>query len=106
MNIKPVGNDLESECVGCGEPLLIGEGDSLNFRMGYSEGIEMPMPEGLLCAACNKQENGDEELIVKFNRARCQECGIDYDPEIEFTPSLDEQGNICGFVCENCSSPW
>jgi hypothetical protein len=100
MKLNQVGDHIESECVGCGEPLLIGSGDSLNFRMGIKDG--MPFPEGFLCSLCNKNENKEDQLFVKLQRMCCMECGIDLDVTSPCRFVLDEDGEPKGMVCEDC----
>jgi hypothetical protein len=99
MQLRQVGNDLEAMCEGCGEILLICDGDSLNFRLG-PDGI----PSGFLCSVCNKNENGDTQNVAKIGRLKCMCCERDLDPENEsFEPHHDEEGMMDGAVCQECS---
>lgn len=100
MKLNQVGEYIETECLGCGETLLIGSGDSLNFRMGTKE--DMPFPEGFLCSVCNKKENGDNDLVVKLQRMCCMECGVDLDINSPCQVVLDDDGEPKGMVCEDC----
>lgn len=104
LDIRPVGNDIETACCGCGEPILICSGDQVHFRSGGKIGImgvEVPVPSGLLCFACNKAENGEDEMSVKFVKLACSRCGGDMtDPE------FDEDGNLKDLVCGDCLNPW
>lgn len=72
MNIKmkQIGDDLEVECCGCGEPIIVSDGDSMNFRTSEIETDDgfIPMPMGFLCVPCNKKENGDNFNSVEFHR--------------------------------------
>jgi len=111
MNIRPIGKDLEAVCAGCGEVMLLMSGDSVNFRIGPEVdlgGMSLPMPEGVLCAACHRKENADSEVKVslKFLSMSCSECGSEIDPNGEFETKLDADGAIDGFVCIGCSEPW
>ena len=106
MNIKEVGSDFETVCAGCGEPLLMSDGDVLNFRMSEAEGADFegfPMFGGFLCAVCNKRENPDSQLTVTFGRLACKECGRELNPDIEFTTVTDDVGNVKGMICCGCS---
>lgn len=108
MELNSVGNYLEAVCCGCGEPLLICSGDSVNFRAGESAnimGIEVPMPSGLLCSVCNKKENGEVRLSVKFAKLVCSSCGGELSPE-DGEPEIGEDGEFKGMVCSDCSEPW
>lgn len=99
MKLRQVGSDLEAMCEGCGEILLICEGDSLNFRLG-----DDGMPAGFLCSVCNKVENGDMTNVARIGRLRCTCCGRDLDPvEDSFEPHQNEEGFIDGAVCQECS---
>lgn len=100
MKLNQVGEHIESECVGCGEPLLIASGDSVNFRMGTMDGL--PFPEGFLCYSCNKKENGDNELVVKMQKMCCVECGAELDMTTPFEVALDDEGEPRGMICLNC----
>ena len=100
MKLNQVGEHIESECVGCGEPLLIASGDSLNFRMGTMDGL--PFPEGFLCSACNKKENGENELVVKMQKMCCVECGVDLDIDTPFEMAFDDEGEPKGMICQGC----
>jgi hypothetical protein len=107
LGIRPVGGDMESVCCVCGDPLLISSGDVVHFKRGGEislMGMEVPVPEGLLCSVCNKTENGENNLTVKFARLTCSLCGGDLSPELE--PEFDEEGNLKELVCEECSEPW
>lgn len=109
MELKPVGDDLEAVCCGCGEALLISSGDVVNFRAGGGTmrvmDVEVPMPSGLLCARCNKEENGSESLSIKFAKLVCSSCGADLTPE-NSEPDFGEDGDFKGIVCFDCSEPW
>ena len=107
LDIKQVGNDMEASCCGCGEPILISSGDVVHFRRGGEIkilGMSVPVPSGLLCAACNKVENGEDCLSVKFARIACSVCGSEINGEV--SPEFDEEGNLKELVCEDCSEPW
>lgn len=109
MDIRPVGNDLEAVCAGCGEVLLIGSGDSVNYRMGPPMevgGIMLPMPSAILCHACSKKENPDMSLSMKFAILVCADCGEALEEEDEFNPELDENGNLKKVLCRRCSELW
>lgn len=104
MNIKQMGDFLEIECCGCGEPLLIGDGDSVNVRVGSaidSEGEEIPMPEGFLCVACHKEE-GSLDNFVRIQRKKCTNCGKICENEDHFFPKFDSENNFTGFFCGDC----
>lgn len=108
MEFKSVGEDLEAVCCGCGEPLLISSGDTVNFRAGDAMdvmGVEVPMPSGLLCAKCSREENGDEVLSIRFARLACSCCGAELSEE-NSNVQFDEDGNLEGMVCFDCSEPW
>jgi hypothetical protein len=104
MEIKQVGNHLESACVGCGEVLLIADGDMINFRIGETsiDGEILPVPQGLLCFVCNKKENGSNYNGIRFGKLCCSKCGReadeDHGPE-NFRP-VDEQT----FLCDYCDA--
>ena len=99
MKVRQVGNDLEAICEGCGESLLICDGDSLNFRLG-----DDGMPSGFLCSVCNKSENGEMKNVVKIGRMKCLCCERELDPNLDsFGPHHDEDGFMDGAVCEECS---
>lgn len=107
LDIRPIGNDMETSCCGCGEVLLISSGDVVHFRRGGEInvlGMSVPVPSGLLCAACNKVENGEDRLSVKFARLACSRCGGELSGDSE--PEFDEEGNLKELVCEECSEPW
>lgn len=111
MDIRPIGKDLEAVCAGCGEVMLLMSGDSINFRMGSPVdmgGVSLPMPEGVLCAACNRKENHQSsvEVSLKFLRLSCSDCGREIDPEDDFETKLDAEGGVRGFICIRCSEPW
>lgn len=99
MEIRQVGSDIESECVGCGETLLIVSGDSVNFRLGKVDTYQL---EGFLCYECNKKENGDAKLIAQLHKLQCSECGNELDSDESFRMALGPDGNPIGIVCENC----
>lgn len=108
LEINPVGDDLEAVCCGCGEPLLISSGDAVNFRAGETVnimGIEVPVPAGLLCSVCDKKENGEARLSVKFASMVCSSCGAELSPE-NSEPEFGEDGELKGMVCVDCSEPW
>lgn len=99
MKARQIGDDLETMCEGCGEVMLVCDGDLLNFRIG-----EDSVPEGFLCAVCNRKENGNANNVVKIGRLRCVCCGRDLDSmEDTFEPHYDEDGFMNGAVCEGCS---
>lgn len=100
MNIRQVGNDLEVECVGCGEPLLLGSGDSVGVRIGISD--EGPFPEGFLCFSCDKKENGENKSFAKVQRLHCSECGRDLQEDDRFRVLCDNNGDPIGMICESC----
>lgn len=108
LGMRPAGRDIEAVCCGCGEPLLISSGDTVHFRAGGTMdvmGVEVPMPSGLLCAACDRKENAGEALSVKFVQMVCSSCGAELSPEnseLEF----GEGGDLKGMVCSDCSEPW
>jgi len=105
LDFRPAGEDIETSCCGCGEPILISSGDVVHFRHGGDVdimGVSVPMPGGMLCAVCNKRENGGDCLSVKFARLSCSVCGGDVSGEVEF----DEDGNLKDMVCEDCFEPW
>jgi hypothetical protein len=107
LGIRPAGRDMESFCCACGEPLLISPGDVVHFKRGGElniMGMAVPMPQGLLCSVCNKQENGEEGLTVKFARLACSICGEDLRGDLE--PEFDDEGNLKEMFCEGCSEPW
>lgn len=107
LNIKPVGNDMEASCCGCGEVLLISSGDVVHFRPEGEikfKDMSVPIPGGLLCAACNKIENGENGFSVKFARLACSRCGENLSGNVD--PEFDEQGNLKELFCEECSEPW
>jgi len=73
LGIRPAGWDMESFCCSCGDPLLISPGDVVHFKRGGEVsimGLAVPIPEGLLCSVCNKTENGENNLTVKFAAVR------------------------------------
>jgi hypothetical protein len=108
MELNPVGDELEAVCCGCGEALLISSGDTVNFRAGDTMnvmGIEVPMPAGLLCARCNREENGRESLSVKFTKMVCSSCGSELSPD-NIEPEFGEDGDIKGMICFDCFEPW
>lgn len=104
MYIKPVGDDLEAVCCGCGETLLISSGDSVNFRSGGTEeimGVEVCMPSGLLCSRCDREENKSESLSVVFTKMSCVACDAELSPD-GAEPIFDENGVLKGLVCPIC----
>lgn len=108
MQIKPIGSHLEAVCSGCGEVLLVGANEPVNFRMGGTEnvcGVEVPMPEGLLCAVCNRRENGDARFSMRFASVVCPSCGGGIG-DSGFEPQFDENGEINGFLCGGCQETW
>lgn len=100
-----MGDYLEIECCGCGEPLLIGEGDSVNVRVGTAldvDGDEIPMPEGFLCVACHKAE-GSVDNFIRMERKKCKSCGkICESDDSNFFPKFDNENNFAGFFCGDC----
>lgn len=107
LNIKPVGNDMETSCCGCGDTLLISSGDVVHFRLGGEislGGLIVPVPEGLLCTVCNKKENKEGNFSLKFARLTCSRCGGNLSGEAG--ADFDEQGNLKELFCEDCSEPW
>jgi hypothetical protein len=107
LGIRPAGWDMESFCCSCGDPLLISPGDVVHFKRGGEVsimGLAVPIPEGLLCSVCNKRENGDDALTVKFARLSCSLCGGELPGGIE--PDFDKEGNLKEMFCEDCSEPW
>lgn len=109
MKIKPVGDHLEAVCSGCGEVLLIGSGDVVHYRRGPSAelgGVSLPMPEGILCSACNRRENPDSDMSIKFALLSCSGCGAPITEEDEVEPEFDEEGNLKTMFCKDCSEPW
>lgn len=105
---RPVGEDLEGVCCGCGEALLISSGDVVNFRAGNTMdvmGVEVPVPAGLLCSKCSREENGDDVLSIKFARLVCASCGVELS-EDNSRPEFDEGGELKGMMCFDCSEPW
>jgi hypothetical protein len=106
LGIKPVGGDMESFCCGCGDPLLISPGDVVHFKKSGEiniMGMDVPIPGGLLCTVCNKKENGEDGLTVKFARLACSVCGCELQ---DVEPDFDEEGNLKELFCEGCSEPW
>ena len=107
MNIKQMGDYLEIECCGCGESLLIGDGDSVNVRVGTAtdmDGEEIPMPEGFLCSVCHKEE-GSLDNFVRIQKKKCSSCGKACESEEEdrnFFPKFDSENNFTGFFCGDC----
>lgn len=101
MNIRPVGEDIESECFGCGEPLLIGSGDAVHVKLDFTS--DFPLPIGFLCRGCNAKEGGGE-LLAKAIRMVCSECGSDIGITDLF-PSKDDgcDNLLCGDCRENAS---
>lgn len=111
MDIRPIGDDLEAVCVGCGEVMLLMSGDAVDVRIGPSAnvgGIAMPRPQGLLCSACNRKENSGSTVRVslKFFNMSCADCGKEIDPNDDFDTKMDDEGEISGVVCSDCSEPW
>lgn len=111
MDIRPIGKDLEATCAGCGEVMLLMSGDSVNFRFGPEVdlgGFSLPMPDGVLCAACHRKENADSDIKVsmKLLSMSCSECGREINIDDEFESKLDDDGGVNGFVCVECSEPW
>lgn len=107
LDIRPIGDDMEASCCGCGEPILISSGDVVHFRpMGEIRlgGVSVPVPGGLLCAVCNKAENGGDRLSMKFDRLACAGCGGGLSDEEN--PEFDEEGNLKELFCEDCQEPW
>jgi hypothetical protein len=101
MEIKQIGEFLEVECCGCGECLLIGEGDRVNFRTEP----DSYLPSGFLCAVCYKHEDPTEQQSVEFRRHNidgCLVCGKSNDESGEFQRLSDENGNGCGLICPDC----
>jgi hypothetical protein len=110
IEIKPVGNHLEAVCSGCGEVLLIGSGDSVNFRLGAAMevgGVNLPMPEAILCSVCSRNEGDGTEATMKFLPMVCSHCGADLS-DCESPPNfeLDDNGECSGVLCSDCSEPW
>jgi hypothetical protein len=101
MELKKVGSDFEAKCVGCGEILLLGEGEEINFRAGSKEldGFGIPMFEGFLCGVCNKRENGGIQFSVTFRKAECSRCGRETESG---EPDVDENGILRGVICPEC----
>lgn len=109
MNIRPIGKDFEAVCPGCGEVLLLGLGDSVNFRPGPEMdvcGVAIPVPAEILCAACSRRENEGVETCIRFIAPSCSKCGGDLSEADEFEPDFDENGNLTGIVCSGCAEPW
>lgn len=109
MDIKAIGNHLEAVCVGCGEVLLIGSGEAVNYRMGPPMdvgGVELPTPQGLLCAVCSRRENPGSDVSIKFALMACSGCGAPITEEDEVEPDFDEEGNLKSMLCKDCSEPW
>lgn len=112
MDIKSIGNHLEAVCSVCGEVLLIGGGDSVNFRPGPSVevgGMEIPMPDAILCSVCSRKEGDGTQATIKFVQLVCSCCGRDFsDGESvpDFEPEFDEKGEFKGVFCSDCSEPW
>jgi len=105
MNFKQIGDYLEIECCGCGEPLLIGDGDCVNVRVGVAEmdGEEIPMPEGFLCVVCHRMEGKKDESFVRMKRKKCSDCGKTCESDNDnFFPKFDSENNFRGFFCEDC----
>ena len=89
MKIRPIGRDFEATCSGCGEIMLVMEGDSVNFRMGPPVdigGVSIPMPQAVLCVACHRKENSSADLSIKFVSLYCTGCGRTLTPEDDFEP--------------------
>lgn len=100
MQIKQMGEFLEVECCSCGECLLIGDGDKINFRSNGDE-----EPQGFLCAVCYKDENpsGEQSLIFKRHIVHgCMVCNKEYDPNAGFQNLTDDNGDVCGVICPDC----
>lgn len=107
MNIKFIGRDMEAACCGCGEPLLISPGESVDIRAGdYMDldGVPVPVPEGFLCSVCNRKENGDSVVSMKFHPLVCSSCGGDLGED--FILELDGYGGPKDPLCPECSEPW
>lgn len=105
MDIKQIGDDyIEASCCSCGEALLISSNDVVNVKVGKSTMLgntSIPVPVGLLCYVCNKQENAGKDLSIKFIKPVCCNCG---EPLKEVgNVKLDENSNVCGVFCLNCS---
>jgi hypothetical protein len=104
MNIKQMGDFLEIECCGCGEALLVGDGDKVNVRIGTTndaEGNEVEIPDGFLCSVCHK-EQGTDQSFVKIQRKKCFECGKDGESDENFYPKFNDDGEFRGFFCSDC----
>ena len=109
MKIRPIGRDFEATGSGCGEVMLVMEGDSVNFRMGPPVdigGVSIPMPQAVLCVACHRKENSSADLSIKFVSLYCTGCGRTLTPEDDFEPEVDEDGDLKRIVCSDCLEPW
>jgi len=108
VDIKFIGSHLEASCSGCGEVLLVGPDEDVDFRSCRTQnlgGVEVPTPDGLLCAACSKNENGSARQTIRFTPMVCLCCGEGIKDE-GFEPDFDESGDLRGFFCKECSEPW
>lgn len=105
MQINQYGDYIELECCGCGEPMLVGEGDSVNVRVGTAtdiDGEEIPMPDGFLCTVCHKEQGSQDKHLVRLERKRCCACGKLSETETDSYPKFDGDGNFNGFFCTDC----
>lgn len=108
MEIKPVGSYLEVACSECGEPLLIGSGDSVNLKLGELS-VVAAVPGEILCFVCSRKQVGGTGATIKFLRLVCSCCGRDMSTDggiPEFDPEIDENGEVSGVFCSDCSEPW
>lgn len=104
---------LEIKCDDCGEPLLVGHGEKINYRVvdlsgnNESDLCELPNHFSLkfLCSVCNKQDDPDQIRLISvvnsglFSEPFCNICG-----KKEFVSlflEMDLNGNFT-HICENC----
>lgn len=105
---------LEIKCEDCSEPLLLGEGEKVNYRI-----IDLSNPTNkiiksfdnlpnqfsikFLCSACNKKEDPDQLRIIRVVNSggvynpHCKVCG----KNDGLLAELDLDGNFT-HICENC----
>lgn len=100
MNINPVGLHLEAECVGCGEPLLIGSGDAVHLKLDFDGDDAVPV--GFLCRECDMKENEGRESLARIHRMVCSECGHEMNREDIFLPVEDRENQTTRLVCGKC----
>lgn len=106
MNIKQMGDFLEIECCGCGEPMLVGDGDNVNVRVEKTldaDGDEVEIPGGFLCVVCHKKEGSQDQKFIRIQKKKCFECGkLAEDDDKDFYPKFNEDGEFRGFFCSDC----